>query len=336
MTTERARRARRTAAVVAALTVAAGCGAPRTIQPTQATGTTGAPVTTIDVPPAGAVGAAVRDALPGLYIPDTVDVVPLASGSFTVNRAGPCDELRQILLAGDWSLVSEIAGGATAGLGTFGVLPRVVLLRDGTNRAFAILSDGSSGCTATIGTAASGPTEIDVGAASGSGEGWSVVTSCIDLDDELDIDVVVGLDDSTTSAVMYLAIDKTSADATRAVTVPDEAGDSLLATGPEDVLAVLSKLYAAAAAQVVTGTTGATTEGGIPEGTFEPGTALYTLESEDDHVGTATIDVAAATPRGTITLDGFQATDDPVGGSEGGPVHMTFNFSCPNPVRFAG
>lgn len=276
-----------------------------------------------DRPVAGAAGAEARAAVPGLYLPDTVPTRVLPSGDVRVTSGRACASLREIVLAGDWSIVEELRIPAEyAALVAIGGVAPVVVLGQGDDRAFAQLSDGPDGCDGVVGLAEQGDVTFAAGPAVAAGVGWSVTTRCLD-DGEGTVfaDVVVG--GAGAGAQLQLVV---SGDGpTRDVALSDSS-DGTIGAGPVGVLDLMTDVFAAALA--------GGDDGDLPPGVIPDGSALLTVEGEGDPIGTAAVEAGDGTLSGTVTIDGFFWTDIATGA--GGTGSASFPFACSSIGRISG
>jgi hypothetical protein len=330
-------RIRRAGRVGAALAIVLGAGACGSTTPAEVASDPAPPTSVAaDHPVVGATGAALRAALPGLYVPDEIEVSALAGG-FALHSAATCAALRQLVVAGDWTVVDELglAPDVVELLG-FSVEPPLLLLANGDARAFAVLRTASEGCDARVAPAELGDVTVPGPDGDHHGAGWSATTSCVADDGELTVDVLVGLDDETAAASLHLTVD-TAGESPGTVTASD-IGANMAVGGHDRLLAVLSRLYTATAAAVGSGATDASDL--VPADLIDGQSWMLGLDNEDDRVGSATMDAGSATPAGRVVLDGFTATpavptdgagedqadDDTVASI---PAHVAFTFTCP-------
>ena len=323
MTTERRRLFLSFVAVTAvASTISSACGTSSArIEPgssaTEESSTPDPPAA--DGPAPGQGGAEFRAAIPGLYVPDSFDVDPLPSGAMSVHGSGPCATVREVLLAGDWQLLDELAAPVeVAELLSLGGISPMLLLRNGSAVAFAQLRDGADGCDAVVGLAATGPVLFEAGDAHAAGDGWGVATQCIATNESIEVDVVAGVGD--TSALIHVSIEGSGPERRL---LEGSSSDNVVITGPITVLGAMSRVLASAAVS------GDASSDELPPGVLPEGTLLVQLGPRAEQIGTATIDQTQDVVRGTLDLTELGSYVGDSDSDELAPAHVTVPFSCP-------
>ena len=256
-------------------------------------------------PVAGAAGAALRSAVPGLYVPDDVVAEVEPSGTVTLRTPRPCTELTDIVLAGDWRRTQRLDVPAeVASILAIGGLRPMTLLRQGDAHALLTSSERPEGCRAAVSVAPDEPTSIDAGVAAIDGTGWAHTTTCIGSDSSLSLSVVAGGDG--VSAVLQLVVEGDGPE--RAASL-DDSTDSMLAIGDVGVLDLLSAALAAELGGDAGGVTGLLTAAG------------------DGSSGRASVEDTDSGLRGTVELSRATWYDESSGQS--GQLSVTVPFACP-------
>lgn len=124
---------------------------------------------------------AVTAAFPGIYLPGHVVPIRETDRGIELMSALPCDELGDILRAGQWRVVDELTLGGEyaefAGFAAiFGAVPGMLLAR-GDSLAYAALT-GEPTCTAHIGVATRQEVNVDGAGYPGAASAWVATPSC--------------------------------------------------------------------------------------------------------------------------------------------------------------
>jgi hypothetical protein len=256
-------------------------------------------------PVPGAVGAALRDAVPGMYVTDDVATRVEPSGAVTLLTDRPCEVLTEMMLAGDWHRTQrlDVPADVAPMLAIAGLRP-MSLLRQGTAHALLTTDDRDGGCRATVAVAPDGAVSIDAGVASVDA-GWAHAIRCVTSESTLFVSLVVGGDGL--SGVMQVVVDGDGAQRGARL---DDSSDSMLSVGPNGVLDALG----AALAAELAGSGAGTAPVAVVDGTSSSGSAV--------------IDADAPLPRGTIEMTGGTWFDDATGAS--GPLDLRVPFACPS------
>lgn len=257
--------------------------------------------TPVDTPVEGVVGADVRAAFPGLYLPDSIAVTGDAPSGFTIRTSQPCSTLESILGAGDWSIaeVLSVPPEVQSMLAIGGLAP-MIRLTDGAGVVGALTSERTDGCRAELVGGVNGPVRLGRDVEPAEQPGWALTTRCFDADGELLVDTLVGTADA--SALVRLQIDAAAGTATL-----DESSDSMLVTGPTGLLDLMSEAFASSM-------DGA--EPPVPEGS-----TVATAE-----FGGGRVELAGDGLSGDVVLDEFEWWDERSG--ESGISTVAFPFRC--------
>jgi hypothetical protein len=152
--------------------------------------------------------------------------------------------------------------------------------------------------------------------------------SCTDVDGAVQFATLVELGDGSASGLFFGTVDPGADPASPERTVSNPNGsDSIAVAGRQDLLTVMTQLY-----QMAQDASAEDPDATMAPPQFDPDTQIMSLTSEEDQIGTATIEQTADTFGGTVHLTALTAAD--MDDNELGPATIDFPFACPSMVVY--
>lgn len=253
-----------------------------------------------------AAAAAEAGPFPGLYVTPEIAASEQRPGWLRLVSALPCAEVQQVLTAGQWRRVDQLALTGEAAksadlLAGFGMPPGVLLGRGEKLAYLAVRGDNS--CTATVSAVDRGEVTIGGPGAPKAGPGWVATTGCQrEADGHLSVSLMFDTD-AKTGGWLTVELDADGTGYRVDLDHPDVQLSMLQHRGA--LLGSYSRLL-------------------DDEGRGRVGVRLRQFYPDDESAGTATTtpDHSAEQPGGTVRLTGL------VDEEQGDRIDLTVPFRC--------